>query len=163
MIIQKPYTLKKKTMDKETKTIGQQIKWNFETYGSLEIRDKNHNPIYYENPYGDWYKWEYDSNRNEIYFETSNKHWKKREYDSENNLIYVEDSDGDWEKWKYDSKGNEIYYENSNGFWTKREYDSKGNQIYFEGSNGRITDNRPKPCEGKVVEIDGQKFKLVKV
>ena len=83
--------------------------------------------------------------------------------DKNGSYIYFEDSDGDWEKWKYDSKGNEIYYENSNGFWTKREYDSKGNQIYFEGSNGRITDNRPKPCEGKVVEIDGQKFKLVKV
>jgi hypothetical protein len=124
------------------KTIGQQINWNFETYGSLEIRNKNHNPIYYENPYGDWYKWEYDSNGNEIYFETSNKHWKKKEYDSENNLIYVEDSEGDWSKW---------------------EYDSKGNQIYFEGSNGKIVDNRPKPCENKEIEIDGKKYKLVKV
>ena len=83
--------------------------------------------------------------------------------DKNGSYIYFEDSDGYWVKREYDSKGKEIYYENSNGFWTKREYDSKGNQIYFEGSNGRITDNRPKPCEGKVVEIDGQKFKLVKV
>jgi hypothetical protein len=145
------------------KTIGQQINWDFEIYGFLEIRNKNHKPIYYENPNGDWYKWEYDSNGNEIYFETSNEYWKKREYDSKNNLTYSENSDGDWEKWKMDSKGNEIYYENSNGFWTKREWDSKGNQIYFEGSNDKILDNRPKPCEDKVVEIDGVKYKLTKL
>jgi len=45
----------------------------------------------------------------------------------------------------------------------KREYDSQFNEIYYESSNGRIIDNRPKPCENKVVEIDSEKFKLVKV
>ena len=29
-------------------------------------------------------------------------------------------------------------------------------------ANGQIRDNRPKPCENKVVEFDGEKFKLVK-
>ena len=123
------------------KTIAQQIKWNFETNGTLVIRNKNGKPIYFENSSGVWAKLEYDSQGNEIYYETSDGYWVKREYDSQGNIIY---------------------YENSDVYWSKREYDSKGNQIYFEGSNGRITDNRPKSCENKVVEIDGVKYKLVK-
>ncbi len=35
--------------------------------------------------------------------------------------------------------------------------------MYYENSDGDVEDNRPKPCEGKVVEIDGVKYKLVKV
>ena len=62
-----------------------------------------------------------------------------------------------------DKNGNRIYWENSNGRWTKHEYNSQGKEIYYETSNGIITDKRPKPCEDKVVEIDGQKYKLVKV
>ena len=81
-------------------TIAQQIKWNFETNGLLEIKDKNGKPIYWENSHGDWGKW---------------------------------------------------------------EWDSQGNIIYHENSDGLIVDKRPKPCEGKIVEIDGEKFKLVKV
>jgi hypothetical protein len=39
--------------------------------------------------------------------------------------------------------------------------DSQGNQIYYENSYGYILDNRPKsPCEGKIVEIEGKKYKL---
>ena len=102
-------------------TIAQQIKWDFEANGSLEIEDKN------------------------------------------GNQIYLEYSDGYWIKWEYDSKGNKIYIEISNVFWVKYEYDSQGNQIYYEDSKGEIIDNRPKPCENKIVEIDGEKFKLVKV
>ena len=83
--------------------------------------------------------------------------------DKNGNHIYLEYSDGFWGKWEYDSQGNQIYFENSNGYWAKREWDSKGNEIYFENSNGQIIDNRPKPCEDKIVEIDGEKFKLVKV
>jgi hypothetical protein len=75
-------------------------------------------------------------------------------------------------KWDFEANGfleirdkndNLIYLENSNGYWTKWEYDSKGNKIYFENSKGYIIDNRPKPCEDKVVEIEGVKFKLTKV
>ena len=102
------------------KTIAQQINWDFEANGYLEIRDKNSNQIYHECSIGFWFKCEYDSRGNRIYFE---------------------DSDGDWKKWEYDSNGNEIYYENS---------------------KGEIEDNRPKPCENKIVEIDGIKYKLVK-
>ena len=62
-----------------------------------------------------------------------------------------------------DKNGNLIYLEDSNGYWRKHEYDSQGNHIYFENSDGLIKDNRPKTCEGKIVEIGGEKFKLVKV
>jgi glucan-binding YG repeat protein len=62
-----------------------------------------------------------------------------------------------------DKNGNRIYFEKSNGYFVKSEYDSNGNQIYFEDSDGYILDNRPKSCEGKVVEIDGKKYKLTEV
>ena len=81
--------------------------------------------------------------------------------DKNGNQIYFENSNGFWRKRERDSNGTEIYYEFSDGFWYKREYDSNGNEIYFEDSHGEIIDNRPKGCEGKVVEIDGKKDKLV--
>jgi len=62
-----------------------------------------------------------------------------------------------------DKNGNQIYSENSTGFWLKREFDSNGNRIYYENSDGKIVDNRPKGCEGKVVEIDGKKYKLTEL
>ncbi len=77
--------------------------------------------------------------------------------------IYYENSMGVWEKCEWDSQGNIIYFETSSGYWEKREWDSQGNVIYFEDSTGKIIDLRLKPCENKVVEIDGVKFKLVKV
>ena len=123
------------------KTIAQQINWDFETNGDLRIRDKNGNLIYYEASSGFWYKKEYDSKGNEICFRAN----------------------GVWVKREYDSYGNQIYHENSDGFWRKSEFDSKGNLIYYEDSDGKVIDNRPKPCQGKVVEIDGIKYKLVKL
>ena len=119
------------------KTIAQQL--NVKQF-PFEIKDKNGKVIYYEDSYG---------------------YWCKNEYDSNGNLTYVENSNGFWRKKEYDSNGNEIYYENSNGFWWKSEFDSNGNEIYYEDSKGEIIDNRPKGCEGKVVEIDGKKYKLV--
>jgi hypothetical protein len=107
-------------MYKETKTIAQQIKWDFKANGNLEIKDKN------------------------------------------GKCIYFERQNGYWAKVEYDYQGNQIYYESSNGNKAKWEYDSEGNQIYYEDSDGLIRDNRPKPCEDKVVEIDGVKYKLVK-
>ena len=83
--------------------------------------------------------------------------------DKNGKCIYFESSNGYWVKREYDSKGNQIYYENATGFWAKSEYDSGGNQIYNENSTGAIWDNRPKPCEDKVIEIDGKKYKLVRV
>ena len=83
-----------------------------------------------------------DNNGNQIYFENYNRYWSKR---------------------VYDSNGREIYFETSNGYWVKNEYDSNGNVIYCEDSNGCIIDDRPKGCEGKVVEIDGKKYKLTEL
>jgi hypothetical protein len=123
-------------------TIGQQIKWDFEANGYLEIKDKNGNQIYYENSDGYWSKWEYDSKGNEI---------------------YLEDSYGFWRKWERDSQGKLIYYEDSTGRWDKHKYDSKGNEIYLETSRGVIIDNRPKPCSDKEIVIEGVKYKLTKV
>ena len=80
--------------------------------------------------------------------------------DKNGNQIYWENSNGYWYKRERDSNGNKIYYENSTGYWEKSEYDSNGNLIYWENSNGEIRDNRPKGCEGKVVEIDGKKYRL---
>ena len=60
-----------------------------------------------------------------------------------------------------DKNGNITYFEDSTGYWYKKEYDSNVNEIYFENSYGKIIDNRPKGCEGKVIEIDGKKYKLI--
>jgi hypothetical protein len=104
------------------KTLSQLINWNFKVNGSLEIKDKDGNQVYYEYP---------------------NRVWERREYDSQGNLIYQE---------------------TSNGIWWKREYDPQGNEmIYYENSQGYISDNRPKTCENKEVEIDGVKYKLTKI
>ena len=75
-------------------TIAQQIKWDFETNGDLEIKDKNGRTTYWEN---------------------SNGYWAKREWDSQGNEIYYANSYGFWSKQEWDSQGREIYYENSNG------------------------------------------------
>ena len=83
--------------------------------------------------------------------------------DKNGNLIYREFSNGICGKYERNSQGRLIYYEGSNGYWEKREWDSQGKEIYYEDSDGVIKDNRPKSCEGKIVEIDGEKFKLVKV
>ena len=64
----------------------------------------------------------------------------------------------------YDSNSNEIYFEKSNGYWYKYEFDSNGNEIYSEDSNGYIVDKRPKgSCNGKVIDIEGKKYKLTEI
>ena len=74
------------------KTIAQQINWDFEANGTLEIKDKNGFLIYYEDSNGYWGKYNYKGNK-----------------------IYYDISDGFWAQYEYDSNGNEIYYKNSNG------------------------------------------------
>jgi len=83
--------------------------------------------------------------------------------DKNGNKIYFEKSNGYWEKSEYDSNRNVIYCEYSDGYWWKKEYDSNGKVIYYENSYGKIRDNRPKGCEGKVVKIEGKKYKLTEV
>ena len=96
-------------------------------------------------------KWDFEANGSLV---IQNKNGK---------LIYFENSAEFWTKYEYDSEGNEIYYINSDGFWAKYEYDSERNKIYHEDSEGKIIDNRPKPCEDRVIEIDGVKYKLTKL
>jgi len=59
--------------------------------------------------------------------------------------------------------GKRTYFENSSGFWVKWEHDSQGYVMYYEDSEGIIVDNRPKPSEDSVVEIDDVKHKLTKL
>ena len=77
-------------------------------------------------------------------------------------LTYYEDSKGLWCRWEYDSLGNETCYEDSYGFCCKLEYDSNGKETYYENSEGakRGTPRSAKTCEGKVIEVDGIKYKL---
>lgn len=85
------------------------------------------------------------------------KEFPFRIWDSKKRLIYFEESDKRWAKYEHDSEGNVIYFKNSKGYWSKREYDASNKEIYYENSEGLIIDKRPKPCEDKVVEIDGVK------
>ncbi len=126
------------------KTIAQQL--NVAEF-PFEIQDSNGNRVYFETSDGYWYKKEYDSNGNQIYYESSNGFWSRF-----------------WSRCEYDSNGNQIYFESSKGSWYKYEYDSNGNRIYFENSNGDIVDTRPKStCNGKVIEVDGKKYKLIEL
>jgi hypothetical protein len=63
-----------------------------------------------------------------------------------------------------DSNGNLTYHEDSDGFWSKSEYDTNGRETYFENSNG---EKRGTPssqsCAGKIVEVDGKKYKLMEL
>ena len=81
-------------------------------------------------------------------------------FDANGNQTYYEDSDGYWRKREYDAKGNETYYEDSDGYWWKRIYDAKGNETYYENSKGRFKGQKQSSCDGKIVEIDGKKYKL---
>ena len=107
----------------------------------------------------------YDAGGNKIYYETSDGYWSKHDYDSNGKEIYFEQSNGYWYKHVYDSNGNKIYTEYSDRTWYKLKYDSNGNKTYYEDSTGIIIDKRPKKetCKGKVVEIDGKKYKLTEV
>jgi len=82
--------------------------------------------------------------------------------DANGKTTYYEDSDSDWYRYERDAKGNVTYRENSDDYWCKREYDAKGNETYREDSNGykKGTPRSAKTCDGKVVVVDGIKYKL---
>jgi hypothetical protein len=154
-----PTTVKNRLGD--MKTIAEQL--NIKEF-PLEIRHKNGSLIYFEDSDGCWYKREFDSNGNEIYGENSTGYWYKKEYESKRNLIiYFEDSDGFWVKREYDCNAYQTYLENSTGFWVKRERGPRGALFYYEDSNGLVINNRRATHSGKVVEVEGIKYKLVKV
>jgi len=82
--------------------------------------------------------------------------------DANGYLTYRELSDGYWRRSERDANGKETYFENSDNFWYRRELDAKGNETYYEDRIGtkRGTPRSAKTCEGKVVEVDGIKYKL---
>ena len=104
-----------------------------------------------------------DEKGNQTYCERSNGYWWRREYDEKGNPTYYEDSDDYWERREYDKEGNSTYFESSNGFWIRREYDENGKLTYFENSNGYKEGTKRGSCSGKVIEIDGKKYKLTEL
>ena len=82
--------------------------------------------------------------------------------DTKGNQTYFEKSYGFWYRCEYDANGKVTYYENSNDYWERWEYDANGNETYYENGDGfkRGTPKSSKTCEGKVLEIDGLKYKL---
>ena len=79
------------------------------------------------------------------------------------NLTYCEDSDDYWERREYDKDGNKTYYENSGRYWSRLEYDKNGNETYCEDSDGYKNVTKRGSCSGKVVEVDGKKYKLTEL
>ena len=107
----------------------------------IEINDAKGKLTYYEGSDGFWQRWERDAKGNETYFEASNGYWQRCERDANGKVTYYEDSEDEWARYERDANGNETYYENSKGV-------------------KRGTPKSAKTCEGKVVEVDGIKYKL---
>ena len=102
-----------------------------------------------------------DANGNETYCEHSDGYWWRRECDANGDGTYYENSNGDWERREYDANRNETYFEDSDGYWERSEYDANGNETYFEEINGATRGTpRSSSCDGKVIEVDGKKYKL---
>jgi len=61
-----------------------------------------------------------------------------------------------------DANGNRTYCEDSDNYWERWERDANGYATYYEDSDGakRGTPKSTKTCKGKVVEVDGIKYKL---
>jgi len=104
-----------------------------------------------------------DEDGNRTYRENSDGFWYHREYDKDGNETYYENSDGSWYMGEYDKKGNKTYSENSNGYWYRCEYDENGNQTYYEDSGGHKRGTKRGSCDGKVIEVDGKKYKLMEL
>lgn len=87
-----------------------------------------------------------------------------RLYDKNGKEIYYCDSTG-FELWReYDENGNQTYARDSEGYEWWREYDADGDLIYCHHSKGYEWGTpRSKSLEGKVVEIDGKKYRLKEV
>ena len=107
----------------------------------IKINDANGNETYYEISYGYWCRWEYDDKGHETYYKNSSDFWCR---------------------WERDANGNVTYYKNSSDYWNRYERDANGKVTYHENSKGVKwgTPKSAKTCEGKVVEVDGIKYKL---
>ena len=83
--------------------------------------------------------------------------------DADGKATYLEGSNGYWRKCEYDARGYVTYYEINSGYWSRSERDAKGNETYYENSTGykRGTPKSAQTCEGKVIEVDGIKYKAL--
>ena len=108
----------------------------------IEIKDKKGKRTYCEDWDGFWTRREYDENGNETYYETSGGYWSRSEYDK---------------------NGKETYCEDSNDYWWRREYNKNGNETYYENSDGDKRGTKRGSCDGKVIEVDGKKYKLMEL
>jgi len=79
------------------------------------------------------------------------------------NRTYYETSNGRWSRHEYDEDGNQTYQENSHGFWYRYEYDEKGKMTYFEANDGYKIGTKRSSCSGKIIEVDGKKYKLTEL
>ena len=104
-----------------------------------------------------------DEKGNQTYCERSNGYWWRREYDEKGNQTYYEDSDGSWYRCEYDKKDNKTYYEDSDGSWYRCEYNKNGHETYYEDSGGHKRGTKRGSCDGKVIEVDGKKYKLTEL
>ena len=82
--------------------------------------------------------------------------------DANGKTTYRENSDGFWCRYERDANGYVTYYEDSNDYWYRYEYDADVCVTYFENSYGtkQGTPRSSKTCDGKVVGLDGIKYKL---
>lgn len=80
--------------------------------------------------------------------------------DENGNQTYLENGEGFWERYEYDENGNETYYKNSYYYCCRREYDENNNETYYENSEGLKRGTKKGSCAGKVIEVDGKKYKL---
>ena len=83
-------------------------------------------------------------------------------YDANGYETYYEASDGFWARSERSAKGYRTYFEDSTDYWQRCEHHDNGEVTYSEDSNGlkHGTPKSAKTCEGKVVEVDGIKYKL---
>lgn len=85
-----------------------------------------------------------------------------RIWDANGRQTYYEDSNGYWDRYEWDGNGRATHYEDSDDYWERYERDAEGDETYYENSYGTKegTPRSAKTCEGKVVEVDGIKYKL---
>ena len=99
--------------------------------------------------------YEYDSNGKEIHYKDFTGYESWREYDSNGNVIHHKNSTG-YESWReYDATGKEIHFKDSAGY--ESWYDVNGNKI----TKDQFDELNKSSCAGKIVEVDGKKYKLI--
>ena len=59
-----------------------------------------------------------------------------------------------------DTNGKVTYYEHGDGAWCRWEYNSRGKVTYYEDPEGVKRGISRADFEGKVIEVDGIKYKL---